>query len=81
MTAKLTGTSACSKLRNEWYSEKFMKGQWDKEECVAEWEAYRACIMKNVEDKNLSRLLKLEATAYPTVSDPGRPLHSEDGSK
>lgn len=27
-----------------WYSEKFVKGQWDKEECVAEWKKYRACL-------------------------------------
>eukprot|EP00268_Persea_americana_P016135 TRINITY_DN1764_c0_g1_i7.p1 TRINITY_DN1764_c0_g1~~TRINITY_DN1764_c0_g1_i7.p1 ORF type:complete len:101 (-),score=22.05 TRINITY_DN1764_c0_g1_i7:302-604(-) len=28
-----------------WYSEKFSKGQWDKEECISEWEKYRACLM------------------------------------
>lgn len=27
-----------------WYSEKFVKGQWRKEECVAEWQKYRACL-------------------------------------
>lgn len=27
-----------------WYAEKFMKGQWDKEECLSEWEKYRACL-------------------------------------
>lgn len=27
-----------------WYAERFMKGQWDKEECVSEWEKYRACL-------------------------------------
>lgn len=26
-----------------WYSEKFVKGQWEQEDCMAEWEAYRAC--------------------------------------
>ncbi|KAL2608426.1 hypothetical protein R1flu_026999 [Riccia fluitans] len=29
---------------NRWYTDKFLKGQWDKEECQAEWEAYRACL-------------------------------------
>jgi hypothetical protein len=28
-----------------WYAEKFLKGQWEKEECVTEWEAYRACVL------------------------------------
>ncbi|KAL0910108.1 hypothetical protein M5K25_021048 [Dendrobium thyrsiflorum] len=27
-----------------WFSERFSKGQCDKEECVAEWEKYRACL-------------------------------------
>ncbi|XP_020522155.1 uncharacterized protein At4g33100 isoform X5 [Amborella trichopoda] len=37
-------TSPCAHLRaayhdcfNRWYSEKYLKGQWDKEECVSEW--------------------------------------------
>ncbi|KAK8697102.1 hypothetical protein V6N13_113261 [Hibiscus sabdariffa] len=40
-----TSTSPCSFLRsayhncfNKWYSEKFVKGQWDKEECASEWQ-------------------------------------------
>lgn len=27
-----------------WYAEKFMKGHWDKEECLDEWQKYRACL-------------------------------------
>ena len=27
-----------------WYSEKFVKGEWKKEECVSEWQKYRACL-------------------------------------
>jgi hypothetical protein len=27
-----------------WYTEKFLKGQWQKEECIVEWEAYHACL-------------------------------------
>jgi len=27
-----------------WYAEKFVKGQWEKEECVAEWHKYRECL-------------------------------------
>ncbi|KAF3777043.1 Uncharacterized protein EJ110_NYTH46145 [Nymphaea thermarum] len=45
-------TSSCSELRNayndcfnKWYAEKYMKGQRDKHDCVAEWEKYRACLM------------------------------------
>uniref|UniRef100_A0A1D1YNU0 Uncharacterized protein At4g33100 n=1 Tax=Anthurium amnicola TaxID=1678845 RepID=A0A1D1YNU0_9ARAE len=61
--------SPCAQLRaayhdcfNKWYSEKFSKGQWDKEECVAEWEKYRACLAQHLEDKHLRRLL-VEADA------------------
>ncbi|XWS70216.1 hypothetical protein CRYUN_Cryun03dG0029500 [Craigia yunnanensis] len=46
-----TSTSPCANLRaayhncfNRWYSEKFVKGQWDKEECLSEWQKYRACL-------------------------------------
>ena len=35
-------TWVCVNFR--WYSEKFVKGQWQKEECVAEWENYRTCL-------------------------------------
>ncbi|XP_020522154.1 uncharacterized protein At4g33100 isoform X4 [Amborella trichopoda] len=45
-------TSPCAHLRaayhdcfNRWYSEKYLKGQWDKEECVSEWGKYRACLV------------------------------------
>ncbi|XP_029119079.1 uncharacterized protein At4g33100 isoform X1 [Elaeis guineensis] len=71
------GTSApaaspCAHLRNayhdcfnRWYSEKFSKGQWDKEECVSEWEKYRACLAQHLEDKHLRRVfLEAEASAY-----------------
>ena len=27
-----------------WYSEKFVKGEWKEEECVSEWQKYRACL-------------------------------------
>ncbi|XP_020522151.1 uncharacterized protein At4g33100 isoform X2 [Amborella trichopoda] len=64
-------TSPCAHLRaayhdcfNRWYSEKYLKGQWDKEECVSEWGKYRACLVKHLEDKQLSRLLEVEAIAY-----------------
>ncbi|XP_024459339.1 uncharacterized protein At4g33100 isoform X2 [Populus trichocarpa] len=46
-----SSTSPCAHLRaayhncfNRWYSEKFVKGQWGKEECVSEWQKYRACL-------------------------------------
>ncbi|KAL5728697.1 hypothetical protein ACHQM5_001748 [Ranunculus cassubicifolius] len=64
-------TSPCAQLRaayhdcfNRWYSEKFVKGQWDKEECVAEWEKYRACLSQHLENKKLSRFLEAQAAIY-----------------
>ncbi|PIA27766.1 hypothetical protein AQUCO_07600140v1 [Aquilegia coerulea] len=61
-------TSPCAVLRaayhdcfNRWYSEKFVKGKWDKEECVSEWQKYRACLSEHLEDKHLSRFLEAEA--------------------
>nr|GEZ93988.1 hypothetical protein [Tanacetum cinerariifolium] len=62
-----TTTSPCADLRtaynncfNRWYSDKFLKGVWDKEECVAEWEKYRDCLSKHLPDKNLSKFLEDE---------------------
>ncbi|ONK59337.1 uncharacterized protein A4U43_C08F5400 [Asparagus officinalis] len=53
-----------------WYSDKFLKGQWDKEECVAEWDKYRACLAQHLEDKHLrSILLGAEASGYTNTSD------------
>lgn len=59
--------ASCSALKatyndcfNRWYTDKFLKGQWEKEECIVEWEAYRACLSKRLEDRNLSHLLKIE---------------------
>ncbi|KAL9445038.1 hypothetical protein AB3S75_018105 [Citrus x aurantiifolia] len=60
-------TSPCAQLRtayhncfNRWYSEKFVKGRWDKEECVSEWQKYRACLSEHLDDKHLSRFLQAE---------------------
>ncbi|XP_038699191.1 uncharacterized protein At4g33100 [Tripterygium wilfordii] len=54
-----SSTSPCADLRaayhncfNRWYSEKFVKGQWDKEECVSEWKVYKACLSKHLDDKH-----------------------------
>ncbi|KDP34064.1 hypothetical protein JCGZ_07635 [Jatropha curcas] len=62
-----SSTSPCAQLRaayhncfNRWYSESFVKGQWSKEECVSEWEKYRACLSDHLEDKQLSRFLEAE---------------------
>ncbi|XP_078439305.1 serine/threonine-protein phosphatase PP2A-2 catalytic subunit-like isoform X2 [Wolffia australiana] len=64
MKNKSSHAPPCSQLRaeyhdcfNRWYSEKFSKGQWQKEECVAEWDKYRACLAQHLEDKQLRRLL------------------------
>ncbi|XP_074309697.1 uncharacterized protein At4g33100 isoform X1 [Silene latifolia] len=67
-------TSPCAHLRtayhncfNNWYSEKFVKGQWQNEECVAEWQKYRTCLSQHLEDKQLSKFLEAEASGFPSV--------------
>ncbi|KAI3418308.1 uncharacterized protein J3R85_013778 [Psidium guajava] len=72
-------TSPCADLRtayhncfNKWYSEKFVKGQWQKEECVAEWQKYRACLSEHLEDKHLSRFLEAEGLDSTTGADSAR---------
>ncbi|KAL5783481.1 hypothetical protein ACOSP7_008510 [Xanthoceras sorbifolium] len=62
-----SSTSPCAHLRtayhncfHRWYSEKFVKGQWDKAECVSEWHKYRACLSEHLNDKHLSRFLEAE---------------------
>ncbi|XP_042509329.1 uncharacterized protein At4g33100-like [Macadamia integrifolia] len=69
-----SATSPCAHLRsayhqcfNRWYSEKLLKGQWDKEECVSEWQKYRVCLSQHLEDGHLGRFLKAEAMLYPPV--------------
>ncbi|EYU20323.1 hypothetical protein ABFS83_01G009900 [Erythranthe nasuta] len=59
-----SATSPCANFRtayhncfNRWYSDKFLKGQWDKMECVSEWDKYRECLSKHLDDKHLSRFL------------------------
>ncbi|GMI89355.1 hypothetical protein like AT4G33100 [Hibiscus trionum] len=73
-----TSTSPCALLRsayhncfNRWYSEKFVKGQWDKEECASEWKKYRDCLSEHLDDKHLSRFLEAEA-AFGSVFQEGR---------
>ncbi|KAI4316495.1 hypothetical protein L6164_024475 [Bauhinia variegata] len=68
--------SPCAHLRdayhncfNRWYAEKFLKGQWDKEDCVSEWQKYRACLSEHLEDKHLSRFLEVEGTVSSIVQD------------
>lgn len=62
-----SSTSPCANLRaaynncfNRWYSEKFLRGQCDKEECVSEWKNYRDCLSQHLDDKHLSRFLEAE---------------------
>ncbi|KAI3902982.1 hypothetical protein MKW92_028716 [Papaver armeniacum] len=68
-------TSPCAQLRsayhqcfNKWYSEKFLKGEWDKEECVSEWQKYKACLSEHLEVKQLARFLEEEADAGFPIS-------------
>ncbi|KAK6912854.1 Mitochondrial distribution/morphology family 35/apoptosis, partial [Dillenia turbinata] len=63
-----SSTSPCAQLRaayhdcfNRWYSEKFMKGQWDKDECANHWQKYRDCLSQHLEDKHLRRFLEAES--------------------
>ncbi|KAK9273168.1 hypothetical protein L1049_017975 [Liquidambar formosana] len=59
-----------------WYSEKFLKGQWDKVECDAEWQKYRACLSQHLKDKHLSRFLEAEGIVDSTdQADSGRPVN------
>ncbi|KAI4380851.1 hypothetical protein MLD38_006992 [Melastoma candidum] len=62
-----SATSPCAHLRsayydcfNRWYTEKFVKGQWQKEECVVEWRKYRTCLSEHLQDKQLSTFLEAE---------------------
>nr|XP_011458089.1 PREDICTED: uncharacterized protein LOC105349646 [Fragaria vesca subsp. vesca] len=43
-----------------WYSEKFVKGNWDKEECVSERDKYKACLSEHLKDKQLRQFLEAE---------------------
>ncbi|XP_056848614.1 uncharacterized protein At4g33100 [Raphanus sativus] len=67
-TSTRSSTSPCADLRtayhncfNKWYSEKFVKGQWDKEDCVAEWNKYRDCLSENLDGKLLARMLEVDS--------------------
>ncbi|AES73428.1 putative mitochondrial distribution/morphology family 35/apoptosis [Medicago truncatula] len=60
-------TSPCALLRDayhncfhRWYTEKFVKGQYDKQECVSEWQKYKACLSEHLEDKQMIRILEGE---------------------
>ncbi|KAM3394616.1 hypothetical protein P3S68_003618 [Capsicum galapagoense] len=65
-------TSPCAQLRElqlavdmildrkVWYSDKFLKVKWDKEECVIEWKKYRDCLSQHLDDKHLSRFLEAD---------------------
>ncbi|KAK9149161.1 hypothetical protein Scep_007918 [Stephania cephalantha] len=71
-----TSTSPCAHLRsdyqrcfNRWYSEKFLKGEWEKEECVSEWDKYRACLAQHLKDDHLIRLLQPESHSDISVND------------
>ncbi|KAK1265242.1 hypothetical protein QJS04_geneDACA017860 [Acorus gramineus] len=92
MTRKSAGkksyTSPCADLRdayhdcfNRWYSEKFSKGQWDKEGCVSEWEKYRACLFQNLEDKNLRRYLEDETSSHTNTNTANKSVDGEDTTK
>ncbi|KAK9273790.1 hypothetical protein L1049_018600 [Liquidambar formosana] len=77
-----SSTSPCAHLRtayhncfNRWYSEKFLKGHWDKVECDAEWQKYRACLSQHLKDKHLIRFLEAEGIVDSTnQADSGRTI-------
>lgn len=52
-----------------------MKGQWDKEECVSEWQKYQSCLSQHLEDKNLSSFLEGKGAADSSnQADSGSPV-------
>lgn len=57
-----------------------MKGQWEKEECVAEWHRYRECLSQHLEDKQLSKFLEAEAFGIPSSGDRVDTKSSTDGA-
>ncbi|KAK4793706.1 hypothetical protein SAY86_024141 [Trapa natans] len=86
-----SSTSPCAQIRaayyscfNKWYSEKFVKGQWQKEECFAEWQKYRACLTEHLEDKHLSRFshfFEAEESGDTTIkADPASSVHEVGNS-
>ncbi|GAB4837056.1 hypothetical protein Ancab_001971 [Ancistrocladus abbreviatus] len=82
-----SSTSPCAYLRtayhdcfNRWYSEKFLKGQWDKEECVTEWQKYKDCLSQHLDDKHLSRFLEVESGGITGSTDGVDSKSSVDGA-
>ncbi|KAL6344502.1 hypothetical protein AAG906_002407 [Vitis piasezkii] len=81
-SSSASSSSPCAHLRtayhncfNRWYSEKFLKGQWDKEECVSEWQKYQSCLSQHLEDKNLSSFLEGKGAADSSnQADSGSPV-------
>eukprot|EP00249_Psilotum_nudum_P008506 c21326_g1_i1 orf=320-568(+) len=71
-----SGSSPCSALKtaynecfNRWYTEKFLKGKWEEEDCVLEWEAYHTCILKRMEERKLSHYFRIESSLHPKDKD------------
>jgi TRIAP1/MDM35 family protein len=65
---KKPSPSPCAQIRDayhncfhRWYSEKYVKGQFDKEGCVSEWQKYKDCLSEHLDDKHLARLLEAES--------------------
>ncbi|XAR57596.1 hypothetical protein NMG60_11025790 [Bertholletia excelsa] len=78
-----SSTSPCAELRaayhncfNRWYSEKFLKGHWDRQDCVSEWKKYRECLSQHLEDKHLSRFLETEEVVNLKVEADSQTLPS-----
>ncbi|KAL6215276.1 hypothetical protein ACLB2K_014707 [Fragaria x ananassa] len=77
-----SSTSPCANLRaayhscfNRWYSEKFVKGIWDKEE----WDKYKACLSEHLEDKQLSRFLEAEGPVSTSIGVDSNTATKADG--
>ncbi|KAG2665983.1 hypothetical protein I3760_15G033800 [Carya illinoinensis] len=67
-----SSTSPCSHLRAATTiasTEKFVKGHWEKEECISEWQKYRACLSEHLDDKHLSRFLEAETVVDAAIKD------------
>eukprot|EP00252_Welwitschia_mirabilis_P015426 TRINITY_DN3390_c0_g1_i2.p1 TRINITY_DN3390_c0_g1~~TRINITY_DN3390_c0_g1_i2.p1 ORF type:complete len:118 (+),score=18.87 TRINITY_DN3390_c0_g1_i2:45-398(+) len=43
-----------------WYTDKYLKGKRAEMECFAEWEAYKSCVSRYMEEKKLSHVLQVD---------------------
>ena len=66
----------CTKLKQKyeacfytWYTEKFLKGQATKNECVDLFEVYRACLDEALKEQGVDKFLDKNAQGKASSSD------------